>query len=173
MPSKHGWSEDSIAPESGIFVSEYDITAAPNDFNILTIFDFIESGAVIIPEFQRNYVWDINRASKFIESIIMNLPIPQIFLYGHPVVKILWLNKKASLDPQIQRHQVLSNYILYKELERALYQSDTPLSITKAIKQINKMYGVNMLIGENQSQIIHLKNNDAQQKILDAVTAIC
>ncbi|WP_404802493.1 DUF262 domain-containing protein [Bacillus swezeyi] len=29
----------------------------------------------------RNYVWDRNRASKLIESIIIGLPIPQIFLY--------------------------------------------------------------------------------------------
>lgn len=60
---------------------EYDITSAPNDFNIKTIFDFIESGVLEIPGFQRNYVWDRKRASKLIESIIMGLPIPQIFLY--------------------------------------------------------------------------------------------
>ena len=45
-------------------LKEYDITASPNDFNIKTIFDFIESGVVKIPAFQRNYVWDIKRASK-------------------------------------------------------------------------------------------------------------
>lgn len=67
--------------EEEYLVLEYDITASPNDFNIKTIYDFIESGAVIIPEFQRNYVWDIRRASKFIESLVMNLPVPQIFLY--------------------------------------------------------------------------------------------
>jgi uncharacterized protein with ParB-like and HNH nuclease domain len=47
----------------------------------LTIFSFIESGAILIPGFQRNYVWDIKRASKLIESIILGLPIPQLFLY--------------------------------------------------------------------------------------------
>lgn len=67
--------------EEDYSVKEYDITAAPNDFNIKTIFDFIESGAVRIPGFQRNYVWDIKRASKLIESIIIGLPIPQVFLY--------------------------------------------------------------------------------------------
>jgi len=60
---------------------EYDITASPNDFNVKTLFDFISSGIVKIPGFQRNYVWDIKRASKLIESIIMGIPIPQIFLY--------------------------------------------------------------------------------------------
>src|SRR5262249_38549581 len=60
---------------------EYDITASPNDFNILTLYSFIESGAVKIPGFQRNFVWDLKRASKLIESVIIGLPVPQIFLY--------------------------------------------------------------------------------------------
>jgi uncharacterized protein with ParB-like and HNH nuclease domain len=62
-------------------VDEFEIISSPNDFNITTIYSFIKSGTLIIPEFQRNYVWDIKRASKLIESILMGLPIPQIFLY--------------------------------------------------------------------------------------------
>ena len=62
-------------------ISEYDITSSPNDFNIGTIYHFIESGSLKIPAFQRNYVWDIKRASKLVESILIGLPIPQIFLY--------------------------------------------------------------------------------------------
>ena len=56
-------AEDEGEEEDGGIV-EYDITASPNDFNTKTIFDFIESGSVIIPAFQRNYVWDIRRASS-------------------------------------------------------------------------------------------------------------
>ena len=62
-------------------MNEYDITSVPNDFNMLTIYNFIESGIVKIPDFQRNYVWDQKRASKLIESIILGLPIPQVFFY--------------------------------------------------------------------------------------------
>jgi uncharacterized protein with ParB-like and HNH nuclease domain len=32
------------------------------------------------PEFQRDFVWDINRASLFIDSLLTGLPIPSIFL---------------------------------------------------------------------------------------------
>ncbi|HYF36773.1 MAG TPA: DUF262 domain-containing protein [Prosthecobacter sp.] len=73
------WTEDSDFDDYSL--REYDITASPNDFNILTLFSFIESGAVKIPGFQRNYVWDIKRASRLIESLLIGLPIPQIFLY--------------------------------------------------------------------------------------------
>jgi len=74
--------EDDVNDSSeDISFTEYDISASPNDFNIKTLFDFIGSGVVKIPGFQRNYVWDIKRASKLIESIIIGIPIPQIFLY--------------------------------------------------------------------------------------------
>jgi len=55
--------------------------SSPNDFDVKTLFDLIESGFIKIPGFQRNYVWDIQRASKLIESLIIGLPVPQIFLY--------------------------------------------------------------------------------------------
>lgn len=67
--------------EDNIFVGEYDITATPNDFNISTLFSLIDNGVIRMPPFQRNYVWDIKRASKLIESIILGLPVPQVFLY--------------------------------------------------------------------------------------------
>lgn len=73
--------DDLLDSSEDVSIAEYDISASPNDFNIKTLFDFIGSGVVKIPGFQRNYVWDIKRASKLIESIVMGIPIPQIFLY--------------------------------------------------------------------------------------------
>jgi len=75
------WFDDYAEEADDIQIEEYDITASPNDFNVLTIFNFLESGAVRIPGFQRNYVWDLGRASRLIESLILGLPVPQIFLY--------------------------------------------------------------------------------------------
>ncbi|WP_405143853.1 DUF262 domain-containing protein [Sphaerisporangium sp. NBC_01403] len=62
-------------------IDEYSIVASPNDFNTLTMNSFIEQGAIKIPPFQRNYVWDRRRASRLIESLILGLPVPQVFLY--------------------------------------------------------------------------------------------
>lgn len=75
------WYEDLCEEEPETVVNEYDITATPNDFNILTLFTLIDNGVIKMPPFQRNYVWDEKRASKLIESIILGLPIPQVFLY--------------------------------------------------------------------------------------------
>lgn len=81
LSKQEEWYEEEFKEEDSFDIKEYDITTSPNDFNTKTMFDFIESGAVKIPGFQRNYVWDIKRASKLIESIIIGLPVPQIFLY--------------------------------------------------------------------------------------------
>ena len=62
-------------------IISYDISVIPNDFNVMTINSLIESGVISMPVFQRNYVWDRKRASRFIESLVLGLPIPQIFLY--------------------------------------------------------------------------------------------
>lgn len=72
---------DDDSDGNDISFTEYEISASPNDFNVRTLFDFIDSGIVKIPGFQRNYVWDIKRASKLIESLLIGIPIPQIFLY--------------------------------------------------------------------------------------------
>lgn len=92
------WFEGaSNDPEDAYPISEYDITTNPNDFNIKTIFAFMESGVVHIPEFQRCYVWDIKRASRLIESLILGLPIPQIFLYEEHRNKFLVIDGQQRL----------------------------------------------------------------------------
>jgi uncharacterized protein with ParB-like and HNH nuclease domain len=91
------WFEDYADDIDDLQIEEYDITAAPNDFNVLTIHSFLESGAVRIPGFQRNYVWDINRASKLIESLILGLPVPQVFLYEVERNKFLVIDGQQRL----------------------------------------------------------------------------
>ncbi len=75
------WFEDYSEGADDIQIDEYDITSAPNDFNVMTLHSFIREGSIRIPGFQRHFVWDLPRASKLIESLILGLPVPQMFLY--------------------------------------------------------------------------------------------
>ena len=48
----------------------------------LRIADFIISKRFLIhPDFQREYVWPIKKASTLIETILLSLPIPGIYTY--------------------------------------------------------------------------------------------
>ena len=58
-------------------IMEYDITTSPRDLTPANIVDMIDSGIIEIPLFQRNYVWDIKKASKLVESLILGLPVPE------------------------------------------------------------------------------------------------
>jgi hypothetical protein len=57
---------------------------------ISTISDMISKQMNLSPDFQRRGIWTNDRRSRFIESIIMNVPIPPVFLgeddYGKYVV---------------------------------------------------------------------------------------
>jgi hypothetical protein len=51
------------------------------DFLVDGLISRLKSGDIFRPSFQRQFVWTIPQASKFIESILLGLPIPGIFLY--------------------------------------------------------------------------------------------
>ena len=87
-------------------VELYDINVSPNDFNVLTIYSLLEKSVITMPTFQRNYVWDRKRASKFIESLILGLPVPQIFLYQTQ------RNKYSVIDGQ---QRLMSIYFFMKQ----------------------------------------------------------
>ncbi|MEW6630238.1 MAG: DUF262 domain-containing protein [Pseudomonadota bacterium] len=91
------WFDDYADDADDGQVDEYDITASPNDFNVLTLFSFVESGAVRIPGFQRNFVWDRVRSSKLIESLIIGIPVPQLFLYEQARNRFLVIDGQQRL----------------------------------------------------------------------------
>ena len=89
--------DESDSEDDSYRIDQFELVSSPNDFNTKTLVDFIDSGVVIIPGFQRNYVWDIRRASKLIESLIVGLPVPQIFLYEQARNKFLVIDGQQRL----------------------------------------------------------------------------
>ena len=60
---------------------EYDISVSPSDPTLELLAQQIGRDDIIIPFYQRKFVWKIEQASKLIESFLMGLPVPQVFLY--------------------------------------------------------------------------------------------
>lgn len=75
--------------------SEYQITTYPADFTLEILANKLNSGEIIVPKFQRGFVWKQVQASKLIESFLVGLPVPPIFLY-----KELKTNKLLLIDGQ-------------------------------------------------------------------------
>ncbi|MDE2636272.1 MAG: DUF262 domain-containing protein [Chloroflexota bacterium] len=73
--------ENADDDDEAVDAAEYRITSFGIDYDVDGIVRRLNKKTIRLPEFQRAYVWPIRRASKFIESLLLNLPIPGIFLY--------------------------------------------------------------------------------------------
>jgi len=97
-------TEESEEQEQDVLA--YQISSYPADITLKGYLDKWDSGQIEIPPFQRNYVWDQVKASKLIESFLLGLPVPGVFLY-----KDRKTNKLAVIDGQ---QRILSSIRYYK-----------------------------------------------------------
>ncbi len=87
--------EDAPAETLSVLETKYrdqmrQIVSQKLDLPISTLLEMIDDQINLSPEFQRRDIWTLDKRSRFIESIIMNVPIPPVFLgedeYGSYVV---------------------------------------------------------------------------------------
>jgi uncharacterized protein with ParB-like and HNH nuclease domain len=86
-------------------IIQYDITSYGADYTVDGLVKKLNRGDIFIPNFQREYVWSQIEASKLVESLLLGLPIPGIFL-----AKESESNKLLVIDGQ-QRLRSLQFYI--------------------------------------------------------------
>lgn len=58
----------------------YPVTSYGADFDVEGLVRRIARGDIFVPSFQRGFVWKQEDSSKFIESLLLGLPVPAIFL---------------------------------------------------------------------------------------------
>ena len=58
----------------------YNLSYYGADYPVYSLVRKMKEDEFIFPNFQRQYVWKIDEASKFIESLLLGLPVPSIFL---------------------------------------------------------------------------------------------
>lgn len=63
----------------------YEVITYPADFTLEGLVSKYRKGSMTVPGFQRNYVWNIKQASRLIESFLLGLPVPAIFLFTDEV----------------------------------------------------------------------------------------
>lgn len=71
--------EEEVTPEIS-----YDITSYGSDPEVEVLVNRLRRGDILIPPFQRDYVWRQPEASKFIESLLLGLPVPGVFFATEP-----------------------------------------------------------------------------------------
>lgn len=82
-------TDDAVVPQ------RYDISSFGADYDVDGIVRRLNRKDIFIPPFQRDYVWKITEASRFIESLLLGLPVPGVFLAKEPDT-----NKLLVIDGQ-------------------------------------------------------------------------
>lgn len=59
---------------------KYSISSYGADYPVDSLVKRIKNETIYVPSFQRGYVWELKAASRFIESLLLGLPVPGIFL---------------------------------------------------------------------------------------------
>ncbi len=71
---------EDIKESSEVLPFIYSITSYGADYPVDALVKRLDKKDVFIPPFQRGYVWTLRQASRFVESLLLGLPVPGIFL---------------------------------------------------------------------------------------------
>src|SRR5712672_1232645 len=106
------------------------------DLPISTLPVMIKEQINLSPEFQRRAIWDEERRSRFIESIIMNVPIPPVFLgedeYGKYVV-LDGRQRLTAINEFMKNTFKLRGLVIWNELNGANFDDLQKRKIAPAI----------------------------------------
>lgn len=71
---------EDVDPDEEAIPFEQSISWYGADFTVDGVVSRLNEDDIRIPDFQRSFVWDRRKASRFIESLLLELPVPGIFL---------------------------------------------------------------------------------------------
>lgn len=147
------------------FVATYNLSSYGIDFDVSGLVRRMNAGSIYLPDFQRNYVWNEANASRFIESLLLGLPIPSVCLHKEED------NKQIIIDG-FQRLETI----------RSFYRKEFPNGKKFKLCGVNPLYNdkfIDELDEESRLKLddtlIHatvVKADDPQEKNYNAVYLI-
>ena len=111
-----GYSDDSL----------FNISSWGADLSFRELVSMYKDDELVKPELQRKYVWDKIEASRFIESVLLGLPVPSIFLAQSG-------SQKLIVDGY-QRLMTVNDYM------RGIFSKDDKIFKLSKSKKINKLW---------------------------------
>jgi transposase len=118
----------------------------------------------------KGYITNANLTGTEVIDIYNNLwMIEKAFRISKTDLKIRPIYHR--LRDRIEAHICISfvSYLVFKEFERGLLESNSKISINQAIKQINKMHEVTFQYSNGNKQRVLLKNNPIQELIMNVI----
>lgn len=127
--------EDNIAIKKFMNAQE-SLVVQQSDFSLKTISEMVENGAIdIAPHYQRRDRWNLSKQSSLIESFILNVPVPPVYLSEDDYGTYSVIDGKQRIT---SIKNFLNNEFKLKDLQRfpelnGLYFSELPQKIKNAL----------------------------------------
>src|SRR5208337_1630886 len=147
--------------------ADYKLSSYGIDFDVSGLVRRLNNDSIYLPDFQRNYVWSIKKGSKFIESLLLGLPVPGIFLYKEDeaqkmliidgfqrleTIKLFYQGifgkKKFELSDVVEEFDGKSYFDLSDELKRKIDDTLLHATIIKADNPKEKNFNAIYMIFE-------------------------
>ncbi|MBC7568574.1 MAG: DUF262 domain-containing protein [Spirosoma sp.] len=107
------------------------------DYNLESLSQLINKKIIdLAPKYQRRFRWDNNRKSKLIESFLMNVPVPPIFLNEDDFGKYSVIDGKqrlSAINEFLDGKIVLSGLTVFKDLNDLKFY-DLPIEFQNSLR---------------------------------------
>ncbi len=168
MPARNNdedWGVDTPDSEDAILFipSEYrNIGATQRKAAVRRLWErYCRAELILQPDFQRNYAWDNTKASRYIESLLLSLPTPPIFLSEEKDDTFTIIDGHQRLESLFRYMQPLLSGPAQVKNVRIPYGSLDPL----------RLNGLQVISELNGKLIMALPDND-RQKLWDTPLTI-
>ena len=116
--------------------------------------EYLSGYLILDPDFQRNYVWDSARASRFIESLLLNMPSPHIFLGEEDDGSLMVIDGHQRLETIFKYLQPL--------LRRGTSNPGSPAAVIPALTPLS-LRNLNVLSELSGKRVTALRIEDRQR----------
>lgn len=123
--------------EEKFSISQLKVIRTSMDFTLHHLKQSLEEGDYInaSPKYQRRHRWDIKKRSQLIESFLMNIPVPPIFLYENDYNQYEIMDGRQRIDTLrsfMNNEFSLRGLEFWNELDGNRYK-DLPLLIQRGL----------------------------------------
>ncbi len=123
----------------------YKISSWGADLSFRELIQLYDEKNLIKPELQRKYVWDKTEASRFIDSILLGLPLPSIFLAKQP-------DEKMLIVDGYQRIMTVRDYV------RGIFSTDEKVFKLSKVDKINERWRGKAFVELSDSEKLRIRN---------------
>jgi hypothetical protein len=130
-------SSPALTIEEKFSISQLKVIRTSMDFTLHHLKQSLEEGDYInaSPKYQRRHRWDIKKRSQLIESFLMNIPVPPIFLYENDYNQYEIMDGRQRIDTLrsfMNNEFTLRGLEFWNELDGKRYK-DLPLLIQRGL----------------------------------------